>query len=124
MENPGNISQTIKEKAKELGFLECAILPVGELSEEKEHFQRWLQADMHGQMAYMSRNADKRLNLQLLVDNAKSIIIVLLNYFPRQTQTDPEAPVISKYAYGTDYHFVLKDKLKKLLTFIDRKSVV
>lgn len=118
MQHPGNISQTIKEKAKELGFLDCAILPVNELSEEKEHLQRWLQADMHGELGYMARNIEKRLNPQLLVENAKSIIIVLLNYYPRQTQTDPEAPVISKYAYGTDYHFVLKDKLKKLLTFI------
>lgn len=118
MQHPGNISQTIKEKAKELGFLDCAIIPVSELSEEKEHFQSWLQNDMHGEMTYMARNVEKRLNPQLLVENAKSIIIVLLNYYPRQTQTDPEAPVISKYAYGTDYHFVLKDKLKKLLSFI------
>jgi epoxyqueuosine reductase len=72
---------------------------------------------MHGQLSYMARNLDKRLNPQLLFENAKSIIIVLLNYYPRQMQTDSEAPVISKYAYGTDYHFVLKNKLKKLHSF-------
>jgi epoxyqueuosine reductase len=121
MQVPGNIPQSIKAKAKELGFLECAILPVSELSEEKEYFQSWLQAEMHGEMEYMARNVEKRLNPQLLVDNAKSIIIVLLNYFPEKIQTDPEAPVISKYAYGTDYHFVLKDKLKMLLTFIQNE---
>jgi len=118
MQNSGNISQKIKAKAGELGFLECVLLPAGFLEEEKEHLETWLEAEMYGEMGYMARNVEKRLNPQFLVENAKTIIIVLLNYFPEQTQTDPEAPVISKYAYGTDYHWVLKDKLKKLLTFI------
>ena len=112
------ISQKIKTKAKELGFLDCAILPAGELSEEKEHLTNWLKNEMHGQLGYMACNVAKRLNPQLLVENVKSIIIVLLNYYPQQTQTDRDAPVISKFAYGTDYHFVLKNKLKKLHTFI------
>lgn len=118
MHDQGNILQKIKAKAKELGFLDCAVLPVSELFEEKEHLTNWLKNEMHGQLNYMARNVDKRLNPKLLVGNAKSIIIVLLNYYTQQTQTDCEAPVISKYAYGTDYHFVLKDKLKKLLSFI------
>ena len=67
---------------------------------------------MQGEMAYMARNIDKRLDPRELYENAKSIIIVLQNYFPAETQTDNTAPVLSKYAYGTDYHFVLKDKLK------------
>ena len=118
MQNQSSISQKIKKKAKELGFLDCAILPVSKLSEEKEHLTTWLKNEMHGQLNYMSRNVDKRLNPKLLGENVKSIIIVLLNYYTQQTQTDCDAPVISKYAYGTDYHFVLKDKLKKLLFFI------
>ena len=118
MQGQGNISQKIKTKVKELGFLDCAILPVSELYEEKEHLTVWLKNEMHGQLSYMNRNVDKRLNPQLLFENGKSIIIVLLNYYTRQTQIDCEAPIISKYAYGTDYHFVLKDKLKKLLSFI------
>ena len=118
MQYQGNISQRIKAKVKELGFLDCAILPVGELYEEKERLTIWLKNEMHGQLSYMDRDIDKRLNPQLLIENVKSIIIVLLNYYPRQKQSDCEAPVISKYAYGTDYHFVLKDKLKKLFSFI------
>jgi epoxyqueuosine reductase QueG len=118
MQDSGNISEEIKTKAKELGFLECAILPVGFLEEDKEHLDTWLEAKMHGEMDYMARNVEKRLNPRLLVENTKTIIVVILNYYPEQTQTDPEAPVISKYAYGTDYHFVLKNKLKKLLAFI------
>ena len=118
MENPNPISQKIKDKAKSLGFLECAILPVSELVEEKGRFQNWLGAGMYGEMGYMERNKEKRLDPRLLYENAKTILIVLQNYFPGQTQQDTQAPVISKYAYGTDYHFVMKDKLKTLLRFI------
>ena len=118
MQSQGNISQKIKAEAKRLGFLDCAILPISELSEEKEYLTTWIENEMHGQLGYMALNMDKRLNPQLLVENVKSIIIVLLNYYPRQTQTDCEAPIISKYAYGTDYHSVLKNKLKKLISFI------
>jgi epoxyqueuosine reductase len=69
-------------------------------------------------MDYMARNIDKRLDPRLLVENAKTVIVVLQNYFTHKKQTDSTAPVLSKYAYGTDYHFVLKDKLKALLQFI------
>ncbi len=112
------ISDLIKEKAKSLGLSDCAIVPASFLAEEKEHFESWLSEQMHGEMGYMARNTEKRLNPQLLVENAKSIIVVLQNYFPKETQSDKEAPVLSKYAYGTDYHFVLKDKLRQLLEFI------
>lgn len=115
------ISDLIKEKAKSLGFSDSAILPVSVLMEEKEHLESWLAAGMHGEMDYMAKNVDKRLNPGLLVENAKSIIIVLQNYFPAKIQEDPEAPVLSKYAYGVDYHFVIKDKLRQLLRFINYK---
>jgi epoxyqueuosine reductase len=118
VQNHNNISESIKSKAKELGFLECAIIPAGFLDEEEEPFNQWLKAGMHGEMGYMQRNVEKRLNPRLLVENAKSVIVVLQNYYPKETQKDPEAPVLSKYAYGTDYHFVMKDKLKQLLAFI------
>ncbi|SHI33982.1 epoxyqueuosine reductase [Tangfeifania diversioriginum] len=121
MQNQNNISEKIKSKAKELGFLDCVILPATELTEEKEHFQNWLDADMNGKMGYMERNKEKRLNPRLLFENAKSILIVLQNYHTHKTQEDPDAPVISKYAYGTDYHFVMKDKLKSLLQFINNE---
>jgi len=117
------ISDLIKEKAKALGLTDCAILPVNILTEEKEHFETWLKKGMHGEMAYMNRNVDKRLNPNLLVENAKSIIVVLQNYYPEKSQEDLSAPVLSKYAYGTDYHFVLKDKLKELLHFINKEII-
>ncbi len=113
------ISDLIKGKANELGLADCAILPVSFLDEEKDRFSKWLTKGMHGEMDYMARNVNKRLDPALLVENAKSILVVLQNYYPRKTQADAEAPVLSKYAYGTDYHFILKDKLRKLLRFIN-----
>ncbi len=118
MINPVSTLQLIKSKATELGFLECAVLPAGFLKEEKKHYHDWLDSGMQGEMNYMTRNIEKRLDPRLLFENAKSIVVVLQNYFPQKTQQDSEAPVLSKYAYGTDYHFVLKGKLRKLFNYI------
>jgi len=115
------ISSLIKTKAKESGFLECSIMPVSELKEDKARLNNWLKEGMHGEMSYMARNIDKRLNPALLVEGAKTIIVVLQNYYPEKTQSCANAPVLSKYAYGTDYHFVLKDKLRELLAFIHKE---
>lgn len=112
------LSEQVKQKALELGFLECAILRADSVLEEKQNYLKWLSQKRHGQMSYMERNIDKRFDPRLLFENAKTIIVVLQNYYPQQTQNNPEAPVLSKYAYGTDYHFVIKDKLRKMLTFI------
>ena len=114
----GKTTERIKIKAKELGFLDCGISEARFLSEEKERLLKWLQEEMHGEMKYMANNQDKRLDPRLLVDNARSVISLLLNYFPAEKQVDPEAPVLSKYAFGTDYHYVMKDKLGELLKFI------
>jgi epoxyqueuosine reductase len=111
-------TERIKAKAKELGFLDCGISKAGFLAEEQDRLQNWIQAEMHGQMGYMARNIGKRLDPRLLVENARSVISVLLNYFPSEKQAEPDAPVLSKYAFGTDYHFVMKDKLGELLQFI------
>jgi len=108
----------IKARAKELGFLECRIIRTSPLSDQKDHFENWIRKGMHGEMGYMARNAEKRLDPALLVKNAKTMVIVLQNYFNIQSQVDPDAPVISKYAYGTDYHVVMKQKLKALLNHI------
>jgi epoxyqueuosine reductase len=118
MQNMLEISGKIKSKARELGLLDCVILPADFLAEEQAHFQNWLVKGMHGEMGYMARNVEKRLDPRELFENAKTIIVVLQNYFPSETQSDTTAPILSKYAYGTDYHFVLKDKLKLLLSFI------
>jgi len=114
-ENP---SVLIKTKAMELGFLDCGISEARFLHEEKDRLQNWLQLEMHGEMGYMANHLGKRLDPRLLVDYARSVISVLLNYYPSEKQSDPEAPVLSKYAFGTDYHFVMKDKLGDLLKFI------
>lgn len=118
MQNHDEIVAAIKQKARSLGLSGCVLLPASALSEESEHFNRWLQNGFHGEMDYMARNTDKRLDPRLLVENARTVIVVLQNYFTNKKQSDPSAPVLSKYAFGTDYHFVLKDKLKVLLQFI------
>jgi epoxyqueuosine reductase len=112
------VSLKIKAKARELGFLACGIAEAGFLEEEKPRVEHWLQSGMHGEMNYMANYFDKRLDPRLLVENARSVISVLLNYFPSGKQVDPDAPVLSKYAFGTDYHFVMKDRLGELLRFI------
>ena len=113
-----NASVRIKEKAIELGFLDCGISATRFLAEEKDRLVKWLQDGMNGEMEYMANHLEKRLDPGLLVENARSVVSVLLNYFPSDKQIDPDAPVLSKYAYGTDYHFVMKDKLGELLQFI------
>ena len=113
-----NYSNIIKTEAKRLGFLSCGISKAEFLEEEAPRLEKWLKNNMHGQMQYMENHFDKRLDPTLLVEGSKSVISLLLNYFPSEEQTDKTAPKISKYAYGTDYHFVIKDKLKQLLHFI------
>ena len=113
-----NISLLIKIKARELGLMDCGISKAEFLADEKERLVSWLENEMQGEMAYMANHFDKRLDPRLLVENARSVISVLLNYFPAEKQADQEAPILSKYAYGTDYHFVIKDKLNELLGYI------
>ncbi len=115
---PSN-EKLIKQEAQRLGFLQCGISKAGFLEEEAPRLEKWLNAKMHGEMDYMANHFDKRLDPRKLVDGAKSVITVLLNYFPEQTQKDPEAPKISKYAYGNDYHHVIKGKLRELVNFIN-----
>ena len=108
----------IKSKASDLGFSACGITSVHSLENQRQALESWLAEGMNGSMAYMENHLEMRLNPAELVEGARSVITVLLNYFPSQIQTDPEAPIISKYAYGKDYHFVVKEKLNKLLEFI------
>ena len=116
--SPEVFSLQIKAKAVELGFDACGISRARELGEERDHLLEWLESGFQGTMGYMANHLEKRLNPALLVDGAKSVISVLLNYHTTQKQEDPDAPVISSYAFGKDYHHVSKDKLAKLLTFI------
>lgn len=100
----------IKKTAKLLGFDYCGISKAEFLEEEAPRLEKWLKSNMHGQMQYMENHFDKRLNPTLLVDDAKSVVSLLFNYYPEQTQ-NPDAPKISKYAFGDDYHDVIKSKL-------------
>ncbi|MBS1525581.1 MAG: tRNA epoxyqueuosine(34) reductase QueG [Bacteroidetes bacterium] len=111
----------IKKEAKNLGFLFCGIAKAGFLEEEAPRLENWLKQGMQGEMHYMENYFDKRLDPRLLVDGAKSVISLGLNYYTDQVQTDPSAPKISKYAYGDDYHHVIKHKLKRLLDIINEK---
>ena len=112
--NKEKYSQFIKTESKRLGFLSCGISKAGFLEEEALRFEHWLNSQMNGQMSYMENNFDKRLNPTLLVDDAKSVVSLLLNYYPSEIQNE-ESYKISKYAYGQDYHSVIKEKLKELL---------
>lgn len=107
-------SKFIKEEAKRLGFISCGISKAGFLEQEAPRLEKWLNNNHNGQMAYMENHFDKRLDPTLLVDDAKSVVSLLLNYFPSESQND-ESFKISKYAYGQDYHFVIKEKLKEFL---------
>ncbi|AXG69494.1 epoxyqueuosine reductase [Kordia sp. SMS9] len=114
-------TELIKAEAKRLGFLSCGISKAEFLEEEAPRLEAWLNKNMHGEMQYMENHFDKRLDPTKLVDDSKSVVSLLLNYYPSETQKDAEAPKISKYAYGRDYHFVIKDKLKSLLHFIQEE---
>jgi len=118
MNNRETYTNLIKTEAKRLGFLSCGISKAEFLETEAPRLEKWLNKNMHGEMQYMENHFDKRLDPTKLVESSKSVVSLLLNYFPSETQKDITAPKLSKYAYGTDYHFVIKDKLKQLLHFI------
>ncbi|NGY36289.1 tRNA epoxyqueuosine(34) reductase QueG [Flavobacterium sp. XN-5] len=107
-------TQFIKSEAKRLGFLSCGVSKAGFLEQEAPRLEKWLNNNHNGQMSYMENNFDKRLDPTLLVDGAKSVISLVLNYYPQRLQVE-NSYKISKYAYGTDYHYVIKEKLKELL---------
>ena len=110
-------SSAIKAEAKRLGFLSCGISKAEFLEDEAPRLEAWLKAERNGKMGYMENHFDKRLDPRLLVPGGKSVISVLLNYYSDDQQPEG-APKISKYAYGADYHFVIKEKLKELFSFI------
>ncbi|WP_318343990.1 tRNA epoxyqueuosine(34) reductase QueG [Flagellimonas baculiformis] len=120
MQSISQRTSLIKAEAKRLGFLSCGVSKAGFLEEEAPRLEKWLNQNRHGEMQYMENHFDKRLDPTKLVEGSKSVISLLLNYFPSEQQ-NPDSYKISKYAYGTDYHFVIKDKLKSLLHFIQEE---
>ena len=113
-------SDLIKAEAKRLGFMSCGISKAEFLEQEAPRLENWLNQNMHGEMSYMENHFDKRLDPTKLVDGSKSVVSLLLNYYPSELQRE-DSFKISKYAYGTDYHFVIKEKLKLLLQFIQQE---
>ena len=112
-----NYKQLIKDKATELGFFYCGFSKADFLEEEAPRLENWLNLNYQGKMSYMANYFDKRLDPRLLVDDAKTVVSLLLNYYQEEKQHS-ESPKISKYAYGEDYHTVIKDKLKELIQFL------
>ena len=121
MNKAAQYSQLIKDHAKRLGFLSCGISNAGFLEDEAPRLEQWLRQGHHGSMSYMERNFDKRLDPTKLVPGAKSVVSLLYNYFPKESQSDKTAPKISKYAYGKDYHTVIKDKLFELMHLLQEE---
>ncbi|WP_232804691.1 tRNA epoxyqueuosine(34) reductase QueG [Salegentibacter maritimus] len=117
IQNSSKYTSLIKEEAKRLGFLSCGISKAEFLEKEAPRLEEFLNENRHGEMRWMENNFDKRLDPTKLVEGSKSVISLLLNYYPEEKQKEGSYK-ISKYAYGRDYHFVIKDKLKQLLQFM------
>ena len=105
----------LKKLASEVGFMFCGISKAGRLDDEARKLEAWLNKGLHGKMRYMENYFDKRIDPTLLVDGAKSVVTLLFNYYTPHKQQDVEAPKISRYAYGEDYHKVVKQKLFALM---------
>ncbi|GAA4830937.1 tRNA epoxyqueuosine(34) reductase QueG [Algivirga pacifica] len=112
----------VKEKAAELGFDYCGIAKAGFLEEEAPKLENWLQQNMHGQMGYMANHFEKRLDPTKLVPGAKSMVMLMLNYYPeKDLGANEDTYKIAKYAYGEDYHHIIKWKLKELLKILQEE---
>ena len=106
--------------AAELGFTAVGFSKAERLETEEQRLEQWLSEGRHGEMGYLERNFDKRLDPTLLVPGTKTVISFLYNHYTEERQEDPEAPRISSYAFGEDYHYVVKWKLKELLKWMRR----
>tara|TARA_B100000609_G_scaffold189396_1_gene176378 strand:+ start:65 stop:1003 length:939 start_codon:yes stop_codon:yes gene_type:complete len=118
--NKQKLTNFIKSKSVDLGFISCGISKADFLEDEAANLENWLKNEMHGEMSYMERNFDMRLDPRKILNGAKSVISLTYNYYTDKLQKD-ENFKISKYAFGTDYHFVIREKLKNLLFLIKEK---
>ncbi len=118
MEEKEKRSKSIREEAKRLGFSDCGISRARFLDRDTEKLTNWLNRNNQADMHYLEKEPDKRADPRRLVPGARTVISVILNYFPHELQKDPSAPKISRYALGPDYHRVMKTKLKRLLDHI------
>jgi len=111
----------VKTEAKALGFNFTGISKAAFLEEDAPRMEKWLNQGMHGNMSYLANHFEKRLDPRKLVDNAKSVISLMFNYYPPKDLTHQLGFNIAKYAYGEDYHFVIKRKLKALMAQLNEK---
>ena len=118
----GSLSSWIIAEAQQMGFDACGIARATALEEESAHVEQWLEGEREGEMGYLTRNKEKRYDPRLLVEGTKSVVTVLYNYFPKQQIGDGKRYKIAKYAYGADYHEVLKRKLRQLLERIETQT--
>ncbi|RMG82538.1 MAG: tRNA epoxyqueuosine(34) reductase QueG [Bacteroidetes bacterium] len=118
MKNKERHTHFLKKTARDLGFAFVGIAAARRLDAEAERLENWLKQGFQGKMSYMENHFDLRLDPTKLVPGARSVVSLMYNYFTDREQSDPEAPRIAKYAYGKDYHFLLKDKLKTLLQLL------
>lgn len=121
MSTKANYTAFIKAKAKELGFMSCGISKAEYLADVAPQLEDWLAKNQHGEMGYMSNHFDKRLDPTKLVPGAKSIISLAYNYYPTKDLAKNNCYKIAKYAYGEDYHYVIKDKLKDFFEMIEKE---
>ena len=115
-------SEWIVAEAEQMGFDACGIARATFLQDESTQVEQWLENECEGEMSYLTRNKEKRYDPRLLIEGTKSIVTVLYNYFPKQSLGDSDKFKIAKYAYGTDYHKVLKKKLRLLLERIENQT--
>ena len=116
------VSEWIIEEARRLGFDACGIANATALEAESAHVEQWLEGGREGEMGYLTRNKEKRYDPRLLVEGTKSIVTVLYNYYPKHQIGDNDCYKIAKYAYGADYHDVLKHKMRMLLERIEAQT--
>jgi epoxyqueuosine reductase len=119
--NLKNASELIKQQALRLGFFACGIAKADFLKDHEPRLKKWLHDERYGEMAYMANHFNKRLDTSKLVEGARSVIVVLQNYYPEEPLPPGSDYLISRYAYGTDYHFVIKEKLGRLREFIQNQ---
>jgi len=120
--NKFQLTDFIKKEAGKIGFFACGISKAQHLTEYESRMESWLSEGMQGNMSYLERNKAKRYDPSKLVEGAKSVITVLFNYFPEKILPENENYKISKYAYGKDYHYIIKEKLGILLSSIEDKT--
>lgn len=115
--SPEKISPLIKAEASRLGFMDCRVARAQRLDEDARKLEAWLNKGFHGSMGYMENHFDLRTDPSKLVPGARSVVTLLMNYYPTESQ-QPEAPLISKYAWGMDYHDVIRPRLNALLAYM------